>query len=364
MNSADGLDPVVRAGLAAAWGIDTGASFTPLGRGLINRTLLVDCDGRRRVLQHINTRVFADPALLMRNYQTVTTRLARLRDAGRYAYASLELAPTHEGSAAAVLPDGSWWRMYDFIATGRTFETADHPALAREAGRGFGAFAAALAELDTGAIGEVIPHFHDPVRRYEAFRIALAADRVGRAAQVWETCAAALAYEDVLPHWLGLREQGLPWRITHNDCKLNNLLFDDSGHAMCVIDLDTVMPGSVLFDFGDMCRTMLSPLPEDSTDFERVTARQDFFAALAQGYVEGCAGMLTRLERDNLVFAARLVTGVIGLRFLTDFLDGDRYFRTSHPTHNLERARNQFALYEALSRDAAALQALVPDSTS
>ena len=355
------LDPAIPTGVPEAWGIGRDARFSPLGNGHINRTLLVTDNGRRCVLQHINTHVFPDPALLMRNYQIVTRHLGRLRAAGRYGHASLELTPTLAGDAAAVLPDGSWWRMYGFVSAGRTFETADHPATAREAGRGFGTFAAALAELDAADIGEVIPHFHDPERRFASFRKALADDRAGRAAEAAATCEAALAFADVLPHWRALRAQGLPWRITHNDCKLNNLLFDEADRAMCVIDLDTVMPGSVLFDFGDMCRTLLSPVPEDSIELERVKARPDYFAALAQGYVEGTGGMLTQLERDNLVFAARLVTGVIGLRFLTDYLDGDRYFRVRHATHNLERARNQLALYAALTAQQDALQALVPD---
>jgi hypothetical protein len=252
--------------------------------------------------------------------------------------------------------------MYDHVPDTRTHETADDPALALEAGRGFGAFAAALAGLGPDAVGEVIPHFHDPVRRFEAFRAAHAADRVGRAAQAARACQDALAFTDVLAHWQSLLDAGLPWRITHNDCKLNNLLFDADGHAICVVDLDTVMPGTLLFDFGDMGRTMLSPVAEDSTELDRVDVRHGHFAALARGYIQGCGELLAPLERDNLVFAARMVTGVIGLRFLTDHLDGDRYFRVAHPLHNLERARNQFALYAALTAQADALQALVPAS--
>ncbi|TAN08293.1 MAG: aminoglycoside phosphotransferase family protein [Rhodanobacteraceae bacterium] len=356
------LEPGIADGLRHAWGIGIHANCTSLGHGLINRTLLVADGDRRCVLQRINTNVFPDPALLMRNYRAVTAHLARQHAGGRYAYSTLELVPTSNGDAAAVLPDGSWWRLYNYVADTCTFNTADHPATALEAGRGFGAFAAALSGLDASGIGEVIPHFHDPERRFAAFRKALADDRMGRAADAAQTCAAALAYADVLPHWRSLLARGLPRRITHNDCKLNNLLFDAVGRAICVIDLDTVMPGSVLFDFGDMCRTMLSPVPEDSTDLARVGVRHDYFAALARGYVEGSGDMLTPLERDNLVFGARLIVGVIGLRFLTDYLDGDRYFRTTHPGHNLERARNQLALYAALTAQQDALQALVPAS--
>lgn len=359
MNDTVDLDLATRAGLAEAWGLSPDARFAPLGNGLINRTLLVSDDGRHRVLQCLNTHVFRDPAMVMRNCHTVTAHLGRKRAAGLYDFAVLELVPTLAGAPAAMLPDQSWWRMYDHVPDTITHDTAETPELVREAGRGFGAFAAALADVDARAIGDVIPRFHDPVRRFEAFRTALVADRADRASDCTDACAAALAFDDVLSHWHQLQRQQLPTRITHNDCKLNNLLFDANGHATCVVDLDTVMPGTVLFDFGDMARTMLSPVPEDSTDLARVTVRPEHFAALARGYLEGCGDMLTRLERDNLVFAARLVTGVIGLRFLTDYLDGDRYFRTTHAEHNLERARNQFTLYAALTADAEDLQALV-----
>ena len=353
------LDLATRDGLAEAWGLSPRARFAPLGNGLINRTLLVTDDGRRRVLQCLNVHVFRDPALVIRNCHAVTAHLGRERAAGRYDYSVLELVPTLAGEPAAVLDDGTWWRMYDHVPDTRTHETADAPALAFEAARGFGAFAAALAGLGRDAVGEVIPHFHDPVKRFEAFRLAHAADRVGRVAQASQTCDDALAFTDVLTHWQTLLDAGLPWRTTHNDCKLNNLLFDAGGRAICVVDLDTVMPGTLLFDFGDMGRTMLSPVPEDSTELDRVGVRREHFAALARGYIEGCGDLLTPLERDNLVFAARMVTGVIGLRFLTDYLDGDRYFRCAHPLHNLERARNQFALYAALAAEADALQTLV-----
>jgi Ser/Thr protein kinase RdoA (MazF antagonist) len=361
MNEAAVLDPAVRNGLAEAWGLSPRARFASLGNGLINRTLLVSDDGRRRVLQCLNVHVFRDPALVMRNCHAVTAHLGRERAAGRYPYSVLEMVPTLAGEPAAVLGDGSWWRMYDHVPDTYTHETADDPSLTLEAGRSFGAFAAALAGLGSDAVGEVIPHFHDPARRFDAFRAAHAADRVGRVTQAARVCEDALAFTDVLSHWQSLLDAGLPWRITHNDCKLNNLLFDADGRAICVVDLDTVMPGTLLFDFGDMGRTMLSPVAEDSTELDRVDVRHEHFAALARGYIEGCGDLLTPLERDNLVFAARMVTGVIGLRFLTDYLDGDRYFRVAHPLHNLERARNQFALYASLTAQQEALQALVAD---
>ncbi|HEY3521290.1 MAG TPA: aminoglycoside phosphotransferase family protein [Rhodanobacteraceae bacterium] len=356
-----GLPVAVRDALAIAWGFGPRAEFSPLGNGLINRTLLVrDEDGRQRVLQCLNTRVFRNPELVMRNCHAVTAHLGRERAAGRYGYSVLELIPTLVGDPAAVLPDQSWWRMYGHVPDTHTFDIADGTGMTREAGRAFGAFAAALSSLADDEVGEVIPKFHDPVSRFQAFREALQADRAGRAAQCRAECEAAARYERLLPKWRVLLESGLPSRITHNDCKLNNLLFDAKGRAVCVVDLDTAMPGSLLFDFGDMARTMLSPVPEDSTDLARVCARHDYFEALAGGYVEGCGALLTPLERNNLLFGARLITGVVALRFLTDHLDGDRYFRVTHAGHNLERARNQLTLFESLTSNAESLQALVP----
>lgn len=354
------LDAATRHGLAAAWGLSPHVQFEPLGSGLINRTLLVTDDDRRRVLQCLNTRVFRDPALVMRNCHTVTAHLGRERAAGRYAYAVLELVPTLAGETAAILADGTWWRMYDHVPNTRTHDTAGNASLVSEAGRGFGAFTAALSGIDPKNVGEVIPRFHDPVARFDAFLVAKQTDCAGRVAATQPECDAAMGYRDVLDHWRGLLAAGLPWRVTHNDCKLNNLLFDADDRARCVIDLDTVMPGSLLFDFGDMARTVVSPVPEDSTDLASVCVRHGYFAALARGYVEGCDGLLTPLERDNLVFAARLVTGIMALRFLTDWLDGDRYYRIDRPAHNLERARNQFALFAAFTAQTGALQALVP----
>jgi len=353
------LDPDTRNALAEGWGLGSDAQFAPLGNGLINRTLLVIDDGRRRVLQRLNTQVFRNPALVMRNCHIVTRHLERERAAGRYAYSVLELVPTLAGQPAAVLADGTWWRMYDHVPDTRTHDTADRSSLVFESGRGLGAFTAALAGLDPGSVGEVIPHFHNPAKRFDAFVAALDADRMGRSRQAAAECRAALGFHDVLAHWRSLLDAGLPRRVTHNDCKLNNLLFDAHDRARCVIDLDTVMPGSLLFDFGDMARTMVSPVPEDSTDLAQVGVRREYFAALAHGYIEGCGTLLTPLERDNLVFAARLITGVMGLRFITDWLDGDRYYRVDHPVHNLERARNQFALFASLAERADSLQELL-----
>jgi Ser/Thr protein kinase RdoA (MazF antagonist) len=353
-------DAATRAAIAIAWGLGPRAQFAPLGNGLIHRTLRVRDGARECVLQQLNVDVFRNPAQVMHNCHAVTAHLGRERAAGRYAYAVLELLPTLAGDSALVLADANWWRMYAYRPDARTHDTADDPSLAFEAGRGFGAFAQALHTLPAATIGEVIPAFHDPASRLRAFQRAHAADRVGRAVDCVAECTAAAGYVDIVDGWKRLCADGMPLRIVHNDCKLNNILFDAEGRATCVIDLDTVMPGSLLFDFGDLVRTLVNPLPEDSTELDRVLVRRDLFAALAAGYVEGCGPVLGALERTNLVFGARLITGIMALRFLTDHLDGDRYFRIERPHHNLDRARNQFALFAALGEAAEQLQALVP----
>lgn len=345
---ADPLEPATRAAIAAGWGLSPYATFEPLGNGLINRTLRVHDDGRQRVLQRLNTSVFRKPETVMANCHAVTAHLGRERAAGRYPYAVLELVPTLAGAPALTLADGSWWRMYDYVPDTCTYDTAQHPEMAYEAARGFGAFVRALSSLPTARVGEVIPGFHDPVRRYETFRRALAEDSAGRARQCRDECAAATQFASVIVHWNELASAGLPQRIVHNDCKLNNILFDASMRAVCVIDLDTVMPGSPLSDFGDLARTLVSPVAEDSTEIGRIRVRDDMFAAVTQGYIDGCGEVLSAVERANLLFGARVVTGVLALRFLADYLDGDRYFRIDYPQHNLDRARNQFALFGAL----------------
>ena len=353
------LDPATRAAISAAWGLSPHAEFEPLGNGLINLTLRVRDDGRERVLQKLNTAVFRAPETVMRNCHAVTAHLGRERAAGTYAYAVLELVPTLSGAPALTLADASWWRMYDYVPDTRTHDVAANADMARAAAQGFGAFVRALASLPVASVGEVIPGFHDPARRYENFRRALADDRVGRATQCYEECRKAGTFAEAVAAWRSLTAHGLPLRIVHNDCKLNNILFDADGRAVCVIDLDTVMPGSPLFDFGDLVRTLVNPVAEDSTEIERIEVGRDMFAAVARGYLDGCGALLTPVERTSLVFGARMVTGMLALRFLTDYLDGDRYFRIDRPLHNLERARNQLTLYAALGAAEGELQYLL-----
>jgi len=271
------LDDASRAAISAAWGLSPHAAFEALGSGLINRTLRVSDDGRERVLQRLNTSVFRSPEIVMRNCHAVTAHLGRERAGGRYDYAVLELVPTLAGAPALTLADASWWRMFDYVPDTCTHDTAGSADMAFEAARGFGTFVRALATLPISAVGEVIPGFHDPARRHENFRNALKQNRAGRADGCRAECDAAMRFAESVETWRALAG-GMPLRIVHNDCKLNNILFDAAGHAVCVIDLDTTMPGSALYDFGDMVRTAATNKREDDTNTSSLAVRLDILA--------------------------------------------------------------------------------------
>lgn len=352
------IDDTARAAICAAWRLGPNAAFEALGNGLIHRTLHVRDGQREFVLQRLNTEVFRSPGIVMRNLETITAHLARERAAGRYDFDVLHLVPTRDGAPALTHDDAGVWRLFDFVRGTHTHDVAGSTAIAFEAARAFGAFARALSTLPASAIGKTIPAFHDPAARLANFRRAVAEDRAHRLSDCLDACDAAMAVAVRVDEWRAL-ETALPRRIVHNDCKLNNVLFDGAERAVCVIDLDTAMPGSPLFDFGDLARTIVNPEAEDSTRRERVVVREDLFGALVQGYFEGSGALLADIEREHLVFGARLVTAMLALRFLADHLDGDAYFRIERPGQNLDRARNQLALLAAFERAEPRLQAIV-----
>lgn len=347
------------------------ATLTPYGSGHINDTFLVTtalpAGQRRFVLQRINHQVFRQPDLLMENVERVCAhaqsklRAAGAPDAHRRA---LRLIPTRGGKAWQVDQDGNRWRCYDFIGGATGHDVVRAPEQAFAAAKAFGAFQALLADLPGGRLHETIPDFHHTPARFTRFRQALAKDAHGRAAAAGPEIAFALARADeVAVVTDGLRDGRLPERVTHNDTKLNNVLLDDATQeGVCVIDLDTVMPGSVLYDFGDLVRTSTSPAAEDETDLSTVTMQFPMFAALVRGYLESTRGFLTPAEKSLLPFAGKLITFEIGLRFLTDWLEGDTYFKVRRPGHNLDRTRTQFKLVASIESQLPAMQALVDRS--
>jgi aminoglycoside phosphotransferase (APT) family kinase protein len=337
----------------------------PCRVGHINETYTATYDQGgtkvRYIHQRINHDVFKDPARVMDNLLRVTTHLRRkLAEKGvkNLSRRTLTIVPTHNGQPFHQTADGQYWRTFVFIERVRTFEAVESPAQAFQSGKAFGEFQNLLVDLPGGRLAETIPHFHNTRKRFDALAVAAQEDRANRAASAKAEIEWALRQEGIVDTVLNaLAEQRIPERVTHNDTKFNNVMLDvESGDAMCVVDLDTVMPGSPLYDFGDMVRTTTSPTLEDEVDLTKVRMGMPMFEGLARGYIEAAGGFLTKNERALIAFSGRLITCTIGLRFLTDYLQGDTYFRVHRPQHNLDRARTQFRLAESIAEQEDAMQ--------
>ena len=300
------------------------------------------------MLQRINTEAFRNPEALMENIRLVTGHIrAALVAAGQDpARRVLEFLPAADGSLLHREPDGGCWRCYRFVDGVTAYDRIESPAQFCEAGRGFGAFQTMLADFPADRLTETIPFFHDTPRRYGTFRAAVAEDAAGRASSL----AADIAFFDSRAARMRgivdrLASGELPLRVTHNDTKLNNVLIDNATHrALCVIDLDTVMPGSVLYDFGDAVRYGACTAAEDEPDTARIGFDMTLFRAFAEGFLSETADRLTDAELSLLPLGVEVITCELAMRFLTDYLDGDRYFKIRYSDHNLVRARAQMKL--------------------
>ncbi len=336
--------------------------LTPHGGGHINNTFLVTCEAPgapvRYILQHINRHVFHDPIAVMRNIERVTAHLAA-QAAGQPdgARRALQLVPARDGRNWHVDAQGETWRAYRFIKNARTYETATSTDQAFEAARAFGHFQRQLSNLPPPRLNETIPDFHSTPKRFAALEQAIADDAAGRAALAEPEIEFARSRRSITGVLL---DANLPERITHNDTKFNNVLLDNkTGEAVCVIDLDTVMPGMALYDFGDMVRTTTSPAKEDEKDLSLVTMQFPMFEALVRGYLESAGPFLTAAERKLLALSGKPITFEIGIRFLTDYLAGDTYFKVHREGHNLDRCRTQFKLVESIERQEEEMNRLV-----
>jgi aminoglycoside phosphotransferase (APT) family kinase protein len=333
----------------------------PHGSGHINLTFALACEtpvGRRRyVLQKINHRIFQNVPALQENIRRVTAHLAAK------APRALALVPTRAGATCLQDAAGDWWRIYDFIEQAHSVDRVTNAGQAREAARAFGEFQAQLADLPGGRLHETIPNFHHTRSRFEALRRAVSANAQGRVAAVRAEIDFAFGREADTDVLLGLLARGeLTERVTHNDTKINNVMLDDAtGRAAAVIDLDTVMPGLSLYDFGDMVRTAACSTTEDNPDPTQMHVVLPYFHALVEGYLESAGGVLNATERAHLGFAGQLLAFETGLRFLTDHLQGDVYFRIARPGHNLDRARTQFALVASIEHQRNAMARIVTD---
>jgi hypothetical protein len=340
----------------------------PYGNGHINDTYAVTFDQSgtavRYILQRINDRVFQDVPALMENIHRVTAHVARgmaarhPHDTGRRV---LTLVPSRDGRAYHRDESGGWWRCYLFIEKARTFDIVATPREAASAARAFGEFQGLLIDLPGPRLHETIRDFHHARRRFERLQGAIEADSQNRAAGIRDEIDFALQQEPMVNRLVDLHHRGeIPERITHNDTKFNNVMIDDSSHeGVCVIDLDTVMPGLSLYDFGDLVRSATNSAAEDEEDWTKVSARLSVFEALVDGYLETAGDFLNKAELAHLAFAGQLMTFEVGIRFLTDYLEGDVYFKSQRALQNLDRARVQFALVRSLQAQHSAMEAIV-----
>jgi len=329
-----------------------GNSFGP---GHIHDTFRIltaekECDDY--ILQRLNSNVFSDIPRLQENMERVTTHLRNkisTRDGSDVKRECLTLVPERESEKSFLTDDeGRYWRMFIFIRDHTSYERVDSHHKAFEGGRITGRFQALLADLPGPVLHEIIPDFHNIVWRLENFRKVLTADTTGRAASVSRETDEILRREEEMKIIITLGAEGLiPLRITHNDTKFNNILFDrKTDRALLIIDLDTVMPGYVHYDFGDAIRTAANRAEEDSEDLSDVSMDIEIFRAYAEGFLSEAGDTLNATEIEYLPFAPKLLTYIMATRFLTDYLDGDNYYKIKHPLHNLQRARAQLKLLQ------------------
>lgn len=296
---------------------------------------------RRFILQRINKDVFHDPAAVMDNVCRVA---AHLHSKAAEPRNCLSLVRALDDNFYCVDERGDYWRMYRFLEGLQSYDSVPSKVHARHTAREFGRFMAQLRDLPGPRLHETIPDFHNTPARYARLHEACEADTHDRSKHCGREIEQALKYEDSAGLLVALKASGdIPERVVHNDTKINNVMFD-ADRAVCVVDLDTVMPGLAPYDFGDMVRSATMTAAEDETDLSRVAMRFDYYEALVEGFLTATGGFLTEAEVDSLAVSGRIITIEAGIRFLIDYLCGDRYFRTQRPGQNLDRCRAQFAL--------------------
>lgn len=327
----------------------------PYGSGHINDTYLLtfnvpDKGEVNLILQRMNSEIFTKPVELMENILNVTSYLRDriIENGGDPERETLNVIPTVDGKPYYKDSKGNYWRSYKFITGATSYDKVEKPDDFYQSAVSFGNFQRLLADYPAETLHETIAGFHDTKARFEVFKQAVADDVCGRAASVQKEIQFVLDHEEVANVFGDLLAKGeIPLRVTHNDTKLNNIMIDDAtGKGICVIDLDTVMPGLAMNDFGDSIRFGASTAAEDEQDLSKVSCDMDLFDIYAKGYIEGCGGKLTEKEIELMPMGAKVMTFECGMRFLTDHLQGDHYFKIHRENHNLDRCRTQFKLVE------------------
>ncbi|MBR3805717.1 MAG: aminoglycoside phosphotransferase family protein [Clostridia bacterium] len=342
-------------------------SAEPYGSGHINSTKYVvyNDNGKKKeyILQRINKNVFKEPARLMENYTAVTEFLRKIiiENGGDPDRETINVVKTKEGANFAIDEDGEYWRLILFVTDSLSFDKVERPEQFYDSAVAFGNFQYLLREYPAATLYETIVNFHNTPVRFANLMAAVKADKCARLAEVQAEVDFCVAREEFAGTLERAREAGeLPLRVTHNDTKLNNILFDKAtGKPVCVIDLDTIMPGYSVNDFGDSIRFGATTALEDEADLTKVNFDISLYELYVKGFIEGAKGGLTEKELELLPVGAIMMTFECGMRFLTDYLEGDTYFRTSRPGHNLDRARNQFKLVSDMEKHLPEMNAIV-----
>ena len=323
-------------------------SIESYGNGLINDTFLVCLPNTRYILQRVNCSVFPNPVFVMENILSVTGHIREKYKGADAERCTLQVLPTLEGKPYYTDPEGGFWRLYAFVEGTVTLEQVENKEQFYSCGKAFGAFQGMLSDFSADSLKDPLPGLHDTPDRYRKLQKAMAEDLVGRGHEVREEYDFLCRYAEF---YHILQNANLPLRVTHNDTKLNNILFDsESGEAVCVIDLDTVMSGYAATDFGDAIRAGASR--DGVLDLS-------LYEVFAKGFLQGCEGRLCEKEIDLLAESALLITLELAMRFLADYLQGDTYFKIKYPTHNLDRAREQIALAKDMQSKLAQMKQIV-----
>ncbi|HUS87212.1 MAG TPA: aminoglycoside phosphotransferase family protein [Bacteroidales bacterium] len=340
----------------------------PFGSGHIHDTFLIRTIEDNRddyILQRLNNNVFRDIPSMQDNIGRVTEHIrCKLMAQGKrdLKRECLTPVPALDGKNYLTDDSGAFWRIYIFISDHRSYDIVDNPDKAYQGGKAIGRFQALLSDLPPPPLHETIPFFHNVEKRLTLLHDMIKSDPAGRVKEVVNEIGFIEEREDKMKIILQLGEAGrIPVRITHNDTKFNNVLFDSDDRALCIIDLDTVMPGYVHYDFGDAIRTAANTASEDEVDLSLVGMDIALYSSFARGYLEETIQTLNSTEVEHLAFSPQLITYIMGLRFLTDYIDGDRYFRIHHKHHNLQRAKAQFKLVESMESQYPEMKRIITD---
>jgi Ser/Thr protein kinase RdoA (MazF antagonist) len=327
------------------YGIPPEAIIRPYGSGLINRTWRIKYLAEDYILQKINQEVFKEPQNIADNIQTIVSYLEKKHPE----YFFISPAKTKNGESLVYLPGEGYFRLFPFVKNSFAYDVVQTPQQAFEAARQFGMFTKLLSDLPADRLKITLPDFHNLTYRYDQFEKAIKYGNPSRIQEAGETIHFLRLHDYIVSTYKKIvSDTAFKLRITHHDTKISNVLFDKKGKGLCVIDLDTVMPGYFISDVGDMMRTYLSPVSEEEKDFSLIEVREDYFGAILQGYLEQMVTELTTEEIHHFVYAGMFMTYMQAIRFLTDYLNNDSYYGASYEGHNYIRAKNQVTLLERL----------------